>query len=184
MASKANLWSITMNITRRDALLGASAAAAMVATTAPLAIKAALAGTADPVIAAASHWHQAFDRALGLAEWLVSHPDLHDGPDLDPEEGVAREYAEWHRALRKAGQAVSDARTQLLAEAPRTLAGATAILGCAARVMMEQRRARQDTCAAGTRARITFCVLDSQGHEPMVLAAQPVLERLAGRAVS
>ena len=169
-----------MNITRRDALLGASTVAAMAAATAPLAIKAALAGTSDPVIAAAGHWHRAFGRALGLAEWLVSHPDLHDGPDLDPEEGVAREYAEWHRALRKAGQAVSDARTQLLAEAPTTVAGAVALLGCATRAMVEQRRAQQDMCAAGTRTRITFCVLDSQGQEAMVLAAQPVLERLAG----
>ena len=173
-----------MNITRRDALLGASAAAAMAATTAPLAIKAALAGTADPVIIAAGHWHKAFGRALRLAEWLVSHPDLHDGPDLDPEEGVAREYAEWHRALRKAGQAVSDARTQLLAKAPATMAGAVAILGCATRAMVEHRRAQQDMCAAGTRTRITFCVLDSQGQEAMVLAAQPVLERLAGEVRS
>ena len=175
-----------MNITRRDALLGATVAAVVTgAIAAPLAIKAAgvkaaLAETSDPVIAAAGHWHRAFDRALGLAEWLVSHPNLHDGPDRDPEEGVAREYAEWHRALRKAGQAVSDARTQLLAEAPTTVAGAVALLGCATRAMVEHRRAQQDMCAAGTRARITFCVLDSQGQEAMVLAAQPVLERLAG----
>ena len=169
-----------MSISRRTALATGAAAAVTGLTVAPLAMKAALAGTADPVIAAAGHWHRAFDRALGLAEWLVSHPDLHDGPDLDPEEGVAQEYAEWHRALRHAGQAVSDARTQLLAEAPTTVAGAVALLGCAARAMVEQRRARQDICAAGTRARITFCVLDSQGQEAMVLAAQPVLERLAG----
>ncbi len=39
---------------------------------------------------------------------------------------------------------------------------------------------RVESAGEGTRARITFCVLDSQGHEPMILAAQPVLERLAG----
>ncbi len=179
-----------MSISRRDALLNAGAALVVTgAATIPLVIKAAgvkaaLAGTSDPVIAAAGHWHKVFGRAMRLAEWLVSHQDLHDGPNLDPDEGVAQEYAEWHRVLQKAGQAVSDARTQLLAEAPRTVAGAAALLGCAARVMMEQRCARQDMCAAGTRARIAFCVLDTQGQEAMVLAAQPVLERLAGESRS
>jgi hypothetical protein len=172
-------------LTRRNVLRSASAAVAVVAVAAPAAIALAeTVGSSDPAIAAAAHWHRAFDRALELAEWLVSHQNLHDGPDLDREEGVAREYAEWHKALRTAGQAVSDAREQLLAEAPRTVAGAVAILGCASRVMMEQRRARQDMCAAGTRARIVFCVLDNHGQEAMVLAAQPVLERLAEEARS
>ena len=54
-----------MYITRRDALLGATVAAAVAGlTTAPLAmkatgVKAALAG--DPVITAAGHWHKTFD---------------------------------------------------------------------------------------------------------------------------
>ncbi len=174
-----------MNITRRDALLGATAAAAVTGlTVAPLAfkaagVKAALAGTTDPVITAAGHWHKAFGQVLVQAEWWVSHqnPNL---DELNRDPALAQEYAEHREALRVAGQAVSDARTQLLAEAPVTMAGAVALLGCAARVMMEQRCAREDTCAAGTRARVAFCVLDSQGHEAMVLAAQPVLERLAG----
>ncbi len=173
------------SITRRDALLGASAAAVVTtAATAPLAIKAAgvkaaLAGTSDPAIAAAGHWHKTFGQVLVQAEWWVSHqnPNL---DELNRSPALAQEYAEHREALRVAGQAVSDAREQLLAEAPRTVAGAAALLGCAARVTMEQRCARQDTCAAGTRARIAFCVLDSHGQEAMVLAAQPVLERLAG----
>ncbi len=175
-------------ITRRDALLGASAAAAMAATTAPLAIKAAgvkatLAGTSDPAIAAAGHWHKAFGQVLVQAEWWVSHqnPNL---DELNRDPALAQEYAEHREALRVAGQAVSEARKRLLAKAPVTAAGAVALLGCAARVMMEQRCAREDTCATGTRARVAFSVLDSQGHEAMVLAAQPVLERLAGRMPS
>ena len=174
-----------MNITRRDALLGASAAAAVAGlTTAPLAIKAAgvkaaLAGTADPAIAAAGHWHKAFAQVFGQAEWWVSHqnPNL---DELNRDPALAQEYAEHREALRVAGQAVSEARKRLLAKAPVTAAGAVALLGCAARVMMEQRCAREDTCATGTRARVAFCVLDGNGHEAMVLAAQPVLERLAG----
>ncbi len=173
-----------MNITRRDALLGASAAAAMAATTAPLAIKAAgvkaaLAGTSDPAIAAAGHWHKAFAQVFGQAEWWVSHqnPNL---DELSRDPALVQDYAEQREALRVAGQAVSEARKRLLAKAPVTAAGAVALLGCAARVMMEQRCAREDTCTAGTRARVAFCVLNSQGQEAMVLAAQPVLERLAG----
>jgi hypothetical protein len=174
-----------MNITRRNALLGATAAAVVTGAAAgPLAInaagvKAAMAGTSDPVITAAAHWHRAFGQVLVQAEWWV----LHQNPNLDElnrDPALAQEYAEHREALRVSGQAFSEARKRVLAEAPVTVAGAVAILGCAARVMMEQRCARQDTCPAGTRARITFCVLDSQGQEAMVLAAQPVLERLAG----
>ncbi len=174
-----------MNITRRDALLGATAAAiTTAATTAPLAIKAAgvkaaLAGTSDPAIAAAGHWHKAFGHVLVQAEWWVSHqnPNL---DELNRDPALAQEYAGHREALRVAGQAFSEAQKRVLTEAPVTAAGAVALFGCATRVMVEHRRAQQDICAAGTRARVAFCVLDSQGHEAMVLAAQPVLERLAG----
>ncbi len=176
-----------MKLSRRDALLGATAAAVVTgAITAPLAlkaagVKAALAST-DPAIAT-GHWHKAFAQVFGQAEWWVSHqnPNL---DELNRDPALAQEYAEHRKALRVAGQAVSEARKRLLAKAPVTAAGAVALLGCASRVMMEQRCAREDTCATGTRARVAFCVLDSQGQEAMVLAAQPVLERLARGAPS
>ena len=164
-----------MTITRRAVLAGAPAVVAGIATCGT----AVIAGTADPVIAAAGHWHKAFGQVLVQAEWWVSHqnPNL---DELNRDPALAQEYAEHREALRVAGQAVSEARKRLLAKAPVTAAGAVALLGCAARVMMEQRCAREDTCATGTRARVAFCVLDGNGHEAMVLAAQPVLERLAG----
>ncbi len=174
-------------ITRRDALLGATAAAAVTGlAVAPLAIKAAgvkaaLAGTTDSVITAAGHWHKAFGQVFGQAEWWVSHqnPDL---AELDRDPGLAQEYEERRETLRVANQALSEPRNRLLARAPVTAAGAVAILGCAARIMAMRRLADKDPYAAGTRARVAFCYSDYQGQEQeaMVLAAQPVLERLAG----
>ncbi len=174
-------------ITRRSALLGATAAAVVTtAATAPLAIKAAgvkaaLAST-DPAIAT-GHWHKAFAQVFGQAEWWVSHqnPNLNE---LNQDPGLAQEYEEHRETLRGAGKAVSDARKQLLTKAPVTVPGAVALLGCATRAMAEQRRAKKDPYAVGTRARVAFCVVDYQCQDEMVLAAQPVLERLAGEARS
>ncbi len=171
------------SITRRNAMLCSAAAVAVAgvptAVAAVAARGAALAGTADPVIAAAGHWHKAFDRALEQSEWWVSHqnPNL---DELNQDPGLAQEYEEHRETLRVAGKAVSDARKRLLTKAPVTVAGAVALLGCATRAMAEQRRAKEDAYAVGTRARVAFCVVDYQCQDEMVLAAQPVLERLAG----
>ena len=167
-----------MQISRRDALRGAAAIAATGAV--PLA---GMAGTADPVIAAAGRWHKAFDRVLVQAEWWVSHqnPNL---AELDRDPGLAQEYEEHREALRVASQAVSEARKRLLAKAPVTTAGAMALLCCAARIMAKRRLAEKNPYDAGTRARVAFCYSDYQGQEEMVLAAQPVLERLVGEARS
>ena len=115
------------------------------------------------------------------AEWWVTHqnPNL---DELNRDPALAQEYADHREALRVAGQAFSEARKRLLAKAPVTAAGAVALLGCAARIMAVRRRAQKDRYAAGTRARVAFCYSDYQGQEEMVLAAQPVLERLTGRA--
>ena len=173
-------------ITRRDAVLGAAAVAVAGVPTAVAVWSpspTAFAGAIDPVIAAAGHWHTAFDRTLEQSEWWVSHqnPNL---DELKQDPGLAQKYEEHRETLRVAGKAVSDARKQLLTKAPVTVAGAVALLGCATRIMVEQRRARQNPCPAGSRARIAFCVLDGNGHEAMVLAAQRVLERLAGEVRS
>ena len=170
-----------MKLTRRGALLGASAAAAVAGISAYS--TAAIAGTSDPVITAAGHWHKAFDRVLVQAEWWVSHqnPDL---AELDRDPALAQEYEERREALQVACQAFSEARKRLLAKAPVATAGAVALLGCAARIMTKRRLAEKDPYNAGTRARVAFCYSDYQGQEEMVLAAQPVLESLAGEARS
>ena len=122
-------------------------------------------------------------RVLVQAEWWVSHqnPNL---AELDRDPALAQEYEERREALQVACQAFSEARKRLLAKAPVTTAGAVALLGCAARIMTKRRLAEKDPYNAGTRARVAFCYSDYQGQEEMVLAAQPVLERLAGEARS
>ncbi len=179
-----------MTITRRGALLGAGAVVAVVGL--PTAVAAwwssqaattTFAGSTDSVVAAAGHWHRAFDRTLELSEWWLSHQD----PDLDElkqNPGLAQEYEERHATLRVAGKAFHDARKQLLTKAPVTVAGAVALLGCASRAIAERRRAQIDVSTPGTRARVAFCVFDYLGQNEMVLAAQPVLERLIGEAPS
>ena len=173
-------------LTRRGAMLGAGAAVALAGL--PTAVAAwstsptAFAGATDSVVAAAGHWHRAFDRTLELSEWWLSHQD----PDLDElkqNPGLAQEYEERHATLRVAGKAVHDARKQLLTKAPVTVAGAVALLGCASRAIAERRRAQIDVSTPGTRARVAFCVFDYLGQNEMVLAAQPVLERLTGEVV-
>ena len=98
--------------------------------------------------------------------------------------GLAQEYEEHRETLRVADQALSEVRNRLLARAPMTVAGAVAILGCAARIMVTRRFAEKNMYSVGTRARVAFCYSDYQGQEEMVLMAQPVLERLAGEARS
>ena len=171
------------NITRRSVLTGASAAVAVATVAAPRAALAETVGSPDPVITAADHWHKAFDQVLVQAEWWLSHqnPDL---AELDRDPRLAQEYEERRETLRGANQALSEARNRLLASAPVTVAGAVAILGCAARSMATRRLAEKNPYDAGTRARVAFCYSDYQGQDEMVLAAQPVLERLAGEARS
>jgi hypothetical protein len=145
-----------MNITRRNVLVGAGAVAAIGVV--PIAVAA---GTSDPVIAAAAHWHKALDHVWVQAKWWVSHqnPNL---AELERDPGLAQEYEERRETLRVANQALSEARNQLLARAPVTAAGALAILGCAARIIAKRRLARENPYAAGTRARVAFCYSDYQ----------------------
>ncbi len=165
-----------MQISRRDALMGAGAAAVVAGV--PGAV---LGATQDPVITAAGHWHKTFDRVFVQAEWWV----LHQNPniaELDRDPGLAQEYEEHRETLRVANKALSGARNRLLARAPATVAGAVAIFGCAARILVTRRLAEKDPYDTGTRARVAFCYSDYQGQEEMILMAQPVLERLAGEA--
>ncbi len=169
------------SITRRDALRGATAVAVAGVPTAVALVAAprtALAGAVDPAIAAAAHWQRVFDQVLVQAEWWVSHqnPNL---AELRQNPGLDQEYEERRKALRVANQILSEARNRLLGRAPVTVAGAVAILGCAARIMAN-RRLEKDPSDAGTRARVAFCYSDYHGQEEMVLMAEPLLERLAG----
>ncbi len=168
------------NITRRDALVGAGAVVAVAGVPTAVAVatsSAVLTRATDPAIAAAAHWQKAFDQVLVQAEWWVSHqnPNLNE---LRQNPGLAQEYEDHRKTLRMANQALSEARNRLLGRAPVTVAGAVAILGCAARIMV-YRRLEKDPSDAGTRARVAFCYSDYHGQEEMVLMAQPVLERLA-----
>ncbi len=138
-----------MQISRRRVLTGASAAAAVTGlTVAPLAmkaagVKAALAGTADPAIAAAGHWHKAFGQVLVQAEWWVSHqnPNL---AELDRDPALAQEYEEHRETLRVAGQAVSELRDRLLARTPVTVAGAVALTLVSGGYLLWRRQAGKD----------------------------------------
>ncbi len=130
-------------LSRRDALRGAAAVAAAPALMLPvLAAKAE-----DPALQAAADWQESWDHLFAFAGYVGEHPDVFYDP---------RRYGiSAGPALDTAHEAATE---QLMHAKPTTVAGATAILGCAMEIIAARRQTFKSTCSRGTAARRVFCM--------------------------
>jgi hypothetical protein len=152
-------------LTRRAVLAGAPA----------VAVAAALPAFAAPVddsetLLAVAQWRQGWAAMLRTETYLEEHPEF----VRDDERYYASEIP---RIL----QGFSDARNRLLATAPQSIAGAVAVLGCAATVFEARERGQADPLA--TPERRVLCRLFWQGEHEMARVAHDALQRLTGGAL-
>ena len=152
-------------MTRRAVLAGAPAVAAVAVMPA---IAAPSVDDSETLLAVAQ-WREGWAAMLRAETYLQEHP----GFEWDNERYYASEIP---RIL----QGFSDARKRLLATMPQSIAGAVAVLGCAATVFEARERGRTDPLA--TPERRVLCRLFWQGEHEMARIAHGALQRLSGGA--
>ena len=152
-------------LTRRAVLAGAPAVVAAAAMP-------AFAEHPDDseTLQAVAQWRQGWAAMLRAETYLQEHPKF----EWDNERYYASEIP---RIL----QGFSDARKRLLATMPQSIAGAVAVLGCAATVFEARERGRTDPLA--TPERRVLCRLFWQGEHEMARIAHDALRRLTGGAL-